>query len=375
MLNVTSDLFPPYPREDWRHHEEAVGKAMRRVMESGQYILGSEVDGFEIEWARYLGARGAVGVANGTDAIGLTLRALSIGEGHKVVIPSFAPSAVAAAVTRTGAEVLLADCDPQTLTMCPASLDAVLKSPAGQRVRAAFVVHLFGHVADWAALSAVAVSHGILLLEDAAQAHGAEWHGRKAGTLGKAAAFSFYPTKNLGALGDAGAIVSNDSALVQQVRLIRQYGWRTRYVSEVEGVNSRLDEMQAAILRVKLSALEASQEKRRVLAARYSERLGSLPEKVMVPEEKAGTRHGWHQYVVRTGRREKLKSFLASKGVPVTAYYPMGIHQQPAYSARSLAPVPLAETERAAAETLALPLHPHLSAAAVDFVCDLVEAF
>ncbi len=372
---MPSDLFPPYPREDWRCHEEAIAKAMRRVMESGQYILGAEVDGFELEWARYLGARGAVGVANGTDAIGLTLRALSIGVGDKVVIPSFAPSAVAAAVARTGAEILLADCDARTLTMCPVSLDAVLKSPAGQRVRAAFVVHLFGQVADWAALSAVAVSHGILLCEDAAQAHGAEWHGRKAGTLGKAAAFSFYPTKSLGALGDAGAIVTNDSALLQQARLIRQYGWRARYISEDEGVNSRLDEIQAAVLRVKLATLDEHLKKRRLLAARYAERLGALPDKLRIPEEMQGTRHGWHQFVVRTRRRDELKTFLTAKGVPVTAYYPAGIHQQPAYSARSLAPVPLAETERAAAETLALPLHPYLSAQSVDFVCDLIEAF
>ncbi|MDB6117266.1 MAG: eryC, partial [Verrucomicrobiaceae bacterium] len=195
MHYVQNELFPPFPREDWRHHQEPIEAAVRRVMESGRYILDAEGIAFEREWGAYLRARHVVGLASGTDAIGMMLRSLRIGRGDRVVIPSMAPGPVASGVARAGADILLSDCDPATFTMCPKSLDAVLKTQAARNVKAALVVHLFGHVADWEGLRKVAQAHGIELLEDAAQAHGAEWHGRKAGTLGKAAAFSFYPTK------------------------------------------------------------------------------------------------------------------------------------------------------------------------------------
>ena len=348
---------------------------MRRVLDAGRYILGAEGAGFEKEWAAYLGAAQAAGVASGTDAIELMLRALGIGCGDRVVIPSMAPVAVAAGVAQTGAEIVLADCDPQTLTLSPASLEAVLLSPAGCGVRAAVVVHLYGQVADWAALQAVALAHGIELLEDAAQAHGAEWQGRKAGTLGRAAAFSFYPTKNLGAMGDAGAVVTSDEVLADRVRSLRQYGWRERNISETEGLNSRLDEIQAAILRVKLGTLEEGLQARRRLAEHYSQRLDGMGTLARPPVEMGGTRHGWHLYVVRSSRRDALKSFLLARGVPVAVHYPAAIHQQPAYAGKVLAPGPLVETERAVAEVLSLPLHPYLPPKAVELVCDLIESF
>ena len=348
---------------------------MRRVLDAGRYILGAEGAGFEKEWAAYLGTGQAAGVASGTDAIVLMLRALGIGRGDRVVIPSMAPVAVAAGVTQTGAEIILADCDPQTLTLSPASLEAVLLSPAGRGVRAAVVVHLYGQVADWAALQAVALAHGIELLEDASQAHGAEWQGRKAGTLGRAAAFSFYPTKNLGAMGDAGAVVTSDELLAERVRSLRQYGWRERYISETEGLNSRLDEIQAAILRVKLGTLEEGLQARRRLAEHYSLRLAGMGSLARPPVEMEDTRHGWHLYVVRSSRRDALKSFLLSRGVPVAVHYPAAIHQQPAYAGKVLAPGPLVETERAVAEVLSLPLHPYLPSKAVERVCDLIESF
>ncbi len=375
MHYVQNELFPPFPREDWLHHQEPIEAAVRRVMESGRYILGEEGEAFEKEWAAYLKAKHAVGLASGTDAIGMMLRSLRIGQGDKVVIPSMAPGPVASGVARAGAEILLADCDPVTFTMCPASLDALLNSPAGRNVKAAVVVHLFGHVADWEGLLKVAQTHGIVLLEDAAQAHGAEWHGRKAGTLGKAAAFSFYPTKNLGAMGDAGAMVTDDKGLAEQARKRRQYGWNKRYVSEVEGVNSRLDEMQAAILRAKLTTLDKGLRARRKLALHYTERLEAMGAIARPPVERNGTKHGWHLYVIRSSRRDSLHSFLASKGVPVAVHYPAALHLQPAYAAKALAPVPLIETERAVAEVLSLPLHPYLSKEAVDAVCDLIESF
>lgn len=375
MPDVPNELFPPFPHEDWRRHQMPIEAAVRRMMESGHYILDVEGAAFEEEWAAYLSIRQVVGLASGTDAIEMMLRALRIGRGDKVVIPSMAPVPVAAGVARAGAEILLADCDPHTFTMCPASLDAVLQSTAGRGVKAALVVHLYGHVVDWAGLDRVAQAHGIELLEDASQAHGAEWHGRRAGTLGRAAAFSFYPTKNLAAMGDAGAMVTNDEELAEQARKRRQYGWSKRYVSEVEGVNSRLDEIQAAILRVKLATLNEAQQARRLLAERYAKRLGGVGKLATPPMQKEGTRHAWHLYVIRSSRRDSLQSFLLSKGVPVAVHYPVALHLQPAYAAKALAPVPLVETEKAVREILSLPLHPYLSPEAVDQVCHLIESF
>ncbi|MDB6138526.1 MAG: hypothetical protein JWO94_1598 [Verrucomicrobiaceae bacterium] len=375
MPDVPDELFPPFPREDWRRHQAPVEAAVRRVLESGHYVLDAEGEAFETEWAAYLHAQEAVGLASGTDAIGMMLRVLKIGPGDKVVIPSMAPVAVAAGVAREGAEILLADCDPATFTLCPQSLDALLRSPAGRAVKAAVVVHLYGHMADWDGLSKVAQQHGIDLLEDASQAHGAAWRSHKAGTLGRAAAFSFYPTKNLAAMGDAGALVTNDKSLALQARKRRQYGWSKRYVSELAGINSRLDEMQAAILRAKLPALDEALQVRRELAAHYSKRLKPMGLLARPPLEAKGTQHAWHLYVIRSSRRDSLHSYLHSKGVPVAVHYPVPIHLQPAYAAMAQAPLPLVETDRAVAEVLSLPLHPYLSTRALDYVCDLVEAF
>jgi dTDP-4-amino-4,6-dideoxygalactose transaminase len=236
-------------------------------MRGGQFILGHEVTCFEEEFAAYLGAGHVIGVGSGTDALELMLRALDIGSGDKVVVPAHAPSAVAAGVERSGASVLLADVESETMTLCPQARKKLLTSPAG--VKAAIVLHLYGHPADWAGLSRVAEEHGIELLEDAAQAHGASWKGRAIGTLGHMAAFSFYPTKNLGALGDAGAVVTSDAPLAERMRELRQYGWRQRCVSDRTGINSRLDELQAAVLRVKLPFLDAHISRRRQLAQHY----------------------------------------------------------------------------------------------------------
>jgi dTDP-4-amino-4,6-dideoxygalactose transaminase len=259
--------------EDCRHHRIGLDEAMRRVLDGGQFVLGREVECFEREFARFLNVGESVGVASGTDAIELMLRGLGIGRGDKIVLPALTADACAAGVNRAGAEVVLADIDAQTFTLCPHSLGKLLESPAGVAVKAVLVVHLYGQVADWAALRQVADLHGVFLLEDAAQAHGARWCGRMAGSLGHAAAFSFYPTKNLGALGDAGAVVTGDEMLGKRLRRLRQYGWRDRYVSEEMGVNSRLDELQAAFLRVKLQTLEENTTRRRALAAIYTQRL------------------------------------------------------------------------------------------------------
>ena len=265
---TTRSLFPTYPHADQLHHQVALHAAVRRVLESGSLILGAEMSAFESEFAAFLGVNHVVGVGSGTDAIELMLRALEIGSGSRVVVPAFAPSAVAAGVQRSGAEVVFADIERDTFTLCPEALDKLLRSPAGRGVKAALAVHLFGHPADWLNLQRVADEHGIPLLEDCAQAHGAGWHGRMTGTLGKMAAFSFYPTKNLAACGDAGAVATDDARLAERLGLIRQYGWQERNVSAIQGVNSRLDELQAALLRVKLGTLRDQVNQRRRLAAK-----------------------------------------------------------------------------------------------------------
>lgn len=361
----------PYPLADQRQHHVELANALQRVCDSGSYILGPEVQAFEAEFASFLGVNQVVGVASGTDAIELMLRALDIGPGSKVVVPSFAPSAVAAGVARSGAEPVFADIEPGTFTLCPAALDAVLRSEQGRGVKAALVVHLFGHPADWGSLQQVADSHGIHLLEDCAQSHGARWHGRMTGTLGSAAAFSFYPTKNLAALGDAGAVATNDPALAERLRLIRQYGWKQRNLSELAGVNSRLDELQAAVLRVKLSSLPESIHQRRRLAAEYDAKLRGTTT-VASPQVRGGCEPACHQYVVRCEHRDELLRYLQDADIPVAVHYPVPLHCQPAFGPGH---VPLPESERAAAEVISLPLHPYLSEAALAAVFDVIERF
>ncbi|WP_395751096.1 DegT/DnrJ/EryC1/StrS family aminotransferase [Prosthecobacter sp.] len=362
-----------YPKADLLRHEAAVAGALQRVCASGNYILGNEVAAFESEFAAFLGVDHAVGVANGTDAIEVILWALGIGPGSKVVVPSFAPSAVAAGVARSGAELVFADIEPDTLTLCPDALASLLRSPEGRGVKAALVVHMFGHPADWESLQLVAEEHGIELLEDCAQAHGAMYFEKITGTLGRAAAFSFYPTKNLAALGDAGAVATNDGELAERIRLIRQYGWKQRYISECAGMNSRLDEIQAAVLRVKLTSLHEGNLQRRRLGAEYDARLGSSPV-VKCPTVLGGCQHVYHQYVVRSERRDALLQHLQREGIPAAIHYPVPLHLQPAFASganREAQP----ESERAAAEVMSLPLHPYLAEEAVGAVCEAIERF
>ncbi|MEQ1750517.1 MAG: DegT/DnrJ/EryC1/StrS family aminotransferase [Prosthecobacter sp.] len=367
-----ANLFPHFPVADCRHHRKDLDEAIHRVLDSGQFVLGQEVQEFETEFAHYLNAGATVGVASGTDAIELMLRALDIGPGDKVVVPALTADASAAGVRRAGAEVLLADIDAATFTLSPQSLAALLSSPAGAGVKAVLVVHLYGQVADWTALQEVAAAHGVILLEDAAQAHGSLWCGRMAGTLGHAAAFSFYSTKNLGALGDAGAVVTNDESLAERARRLRQYGWRERYVSEETGINSRLDELQAAVLRVKLRTLTEQTSRRRELAATYTERLlnaGVVKPPITRPE----CEPAWHQYVVRSAEREVLRTHLVAAGIPAAVHYPRALHQQPAYAHCQTMPLPVAE--QAARKILSLPLHPYLSDEAAGVLCQTVNSF
>jgi len=362
--------FPAFPASDCQDQQDKIYLALQRVMSSGQFILGHEVSCFEEEFARYLGASYAIGVGSGTDAIELMLRALDIGAGDGVAVPAHAPSAVAAGVERAGATVLLADVEADTMTLCPLALKRLLSSPAGARVRAALVVHLYGHPADWAGLRQVAAEHGIELLEDAAQAHGARWNGQAVGTLGRMAAFSFYPTKNLGALGDAGAVTTSDAGLADRVRSLRQYGWQQRYISERAGINSRLDELQAAVLRVKLPFLDSHIIRRRLLAQHYSQAL-SQSDIVTCPATRADCEHAFHQYVIRSPQRDRLREHLERLGIPVAVLYPAALHQQPAWSDTGT----FYAAERAVAEVLSLPLQPFLTHEAVDQVIEAISTF
>ena len=344
--------------------------AIQGVLDSGRYILGSACKAFEEAFAAYHGVRHAVGVANGTDALELILRALDVGPGDHVVTVANTAVATVAAIGRTGAAPRFADIDADTLTMSPLSLERVLG--LDRAAKAVIVVHLFGQPADMAGLQAVAGRYGVPVVEDCAQAHGATWQQEKAGTLGRAGAFSFYPTKNLAAVGDGGAVITRDSALAERVRMLRQYGWRERYVSDVPGVNSRLDELQAAILLARLPQLDADNESRRAIARLYRRRLADL-RAVRLPVEQAGTGHVYHQFVVRVPQRADVMRALEAAGVGTAIHYPVAIHRQPAYRGVPLVE-PLPETERANEEILSLPMFPELTAEQAERVCAAVTA-
>ncbi len=329
---------------------------------------------FEQEFAAGVGVKHALGVANGTDAIELLLRGLEIGPGDVVLVPSHTAVASASGVARAGATPLLVDLDPVTCTLCPDSVERALRSEAGPRVKAVLAVHLYGHPCDMQRLQAVCETHGVILLEDCAQAHGAVLAGKRTGSMARGGAFSFYPTKNLGAIGDGGAITTNDDALAGRIREVRQYGWRQRYISAIEGVNSRLDEMQAAILRIKLQALDARNVTRQTLAARYTQGLQGVPG-VTAPAVPADGLHAYHLYVIQCENRDALMKHLLDAGVPVALHYPAAIHQQPGYARYASAEVPLTHTEGLMPRILSLPLHPYLAEAAVDYTVEMIRQF
>lgn len=385
----------------YRRLQPEIDAAVARVLAGGWYILGPEVAAFEAEFAAYLGARHAVGVASGTDALLLALRACGVGPGDEVITVSHTAVATVAAIELCGAAPVLVDIDPATYTLDPAGLATAITS----RTRAVVPVHLYGRPADMEAISTVARAHGLLVIEDCAQAHGATTGGRKVGTLGDAAAFSFYPTKNLGALGDGGAVVTNRPEVAEQVRLLRQYGWRERYISDMPGLNSRLDELQAAILRVRLRHLDEENAARRRLAKLYDAALiGTLPDRrpPTTAEETAAdnrpptfvgqatdTGHVYHLYVIEVsgqrsavgGRaigvassaRDALRERLAARGIGTGVHYPVPVHLQPAYAHLGLGPGSLWHTEAAARSVLSLPLYPDMPEATVTRVAEAVK--
>ena len=343
-----------------------IDAAIGRTLDSGWYILGRESTAFEEEFAAYVAGDsgqtvGCVGVNSGTDALRLALWAFNIGPGDEVITVAHTAVATAAAISMSGATPVFVDIDPVTYTLDPAALAAAITP----QTRAIIPVHIYGHPVDLAPVLAIAHAHNLRVIEDCAQAHGAMYQNRHVGTWGDIGCFSFYPTKNLGALGDGGAVISTDPALVAKVRLLREYGWtpQTRYVSQVPGMNSRLDELQAAILRVKLGYFDAWNDVRREMASLYA---AQLPAGIILPVERAGCRHVYHLYVVRVPNREGLRNQLTAAGVASAIHYPVPIHKQPAYG--EYAQLSLPHTEQAAGEILSLPMHPLLTPQQVEQV-------
>lgn len=336
--------------------------AYARVMDSGWMILGPELAAFEAEFAGFCGAAHAVGVGNGLDALVLALRAAGVGPGAEVIVPSHTFAATWLAVGAVGATLVPAEVDPATFTLDAAAAAAAVTP----RTAAIIPVSLYGHPCDMDPIMALAGRHGLFVLEDAAQAHGAAYRGRRTGSIAHATAFSFYPTKNLGALGDAGAVTTGDAALAERLRLLRNYGSQRKYVHEVAGVNSRLDELQAAFLRVQLARLDAGNGARRAAAGRYGAALADVPG-IVTPAEADWARHVHHLYVVRAQDRDGLQGRLAAAGVETLIHYPTPCHLQPAFAGLGLARGALPIAERLADEVLSLPLWPGMTMDEVDF--------
>ena len=352
------------PRDD---DAADVRAAIDRVIAHGWFVLGPEVDAFEREFAAASGAAHAVAVGNGTDAIALILRALGIGRGDEVITSPLSATYSALAILMAGARPVFVDVDPERLTLDPARIEAAV----GPRTRAILPVHLYGQAADMRAIERVAAARRLAIVEDCCQAHAATSDGRPVGTIGVAGAFSFYPTKNLAALGDGGAIVTRDRALADRLRRLRNGGQTDRYHHEEPGINSRLDELQAAVLRTRLPRLPAWTARRRALAARYRTRLADAGGVHVPPERDAG--HVYHLFVVRTAARADLQAHLAAQGVETLIHYPVPIPRQAAMADVEPADCPIAS--RACDEVLSLPLHPALGDADVDRIAEAVHAF
>jgi dTDP-4-amino-4,6-dideoxygalactose transaminase len=376
-MNAPLPMLPfADPGAGYRALQGEIDAAVARALASGWYILGKEGEAFEAEYAAWLGeGQHAVGCANGTDAIMLILRGLGIGPGSTVVTVSHTAVATVAAIEMAGATPLLLDIDPDSYTMDPDELASVLEAPPPglPPIRAVIPVHIYGQAADLARIQAACRKAGVALIEDCAQCHGARFQGRKLGTFGDAAAFSLYPTKNLGALGDGGVLTSPDKALAERIGAIRQYGWKQRYVSDLVGVNSRLDELQAAILRVKLKHLDAQNARRRAIAAQYDAALAGTG--LAPPARRAEAEHVFHLYVLRHPDRDAIMARLKAQGIGTGIHYPVPVHAQPAYAGRVvLGPAGCAETAQAAREVFSLPMYPELADAQVARVCEAIRA-
>ena len=375
MTTATENPIPVFlTKPQYLQLKPEIDAAIQEVLDTSNFVLGKQLQAFEQEFGAYLGVPHVVGVGSGTEAIHLALRALGVGAGDEVLTVSHTAVATTVAISSTGATPVFVDIDPATYTMDVEQLEA----KRTVRTRAIVPVHLYGHPAEMGPLLDFARRHNLLVVEDAAQAHGAAYEGRKCGTMGQATAFSFYPTKNLGAYGDGGAVVTEDPEVARRLTMLRNYGWDPdpshRYYSLLKGVNSRLDEMQAAILRVKLRHLEEGNEQRRRLAGIYDEHLAGLPG-VTRPVEAPWGHHVYHLYVIRAEGRDALQRHLRAQQIGAQIHYPEPVHLQQAYADMGYAKGSLPQTERACQEILTLPMYPELPPEDVVRVARAIRAF
>jgi dTDP-4-amino-4,6-dideoxygalactose transaminase len=356
------------PKAQYLAHQQEIDDALARVLHSGWYILGQEVEQFEQEFSQYIGVAHGVGVGSGTEAIHLALGACDIEKGDEVITVSHTAVATVSAIVCAGATPVLVDIEPDRFSIDPHKIKAAITA----RTKAIVVVHLYGHPADLDPIQDIAKEHDLRIIEDCAQAHGARYKDKRVGSYGDMACFSFYPTKNLGALGDGGMVVTDNRALAEKALLLRQYGWAERYISHTQGWNTRLDEIQAAILRVKLKHLDQDNTKRIALADMYNAALRSLD--IKLPRCRPDCTHVYHLYVLRTQKRDELLTHLRERGIGAAIHYPAPVHLQPAY--RSLCPEGgLPQTTRAAQEILSLPMYPELNENDVTQVISVMQDF
>jgi dTDP-4-amino-4,6-dideoxygalactose transaminase len=364
---MTTPIAMADPVAEYRLLKVAIDGAVAAVLGSGRFVLGPEGEALERALAAYVGTPHAVGVNSGTDALHLALVAAGIGPGDEVIVPGFTFIATAEAVSHSGATPVFADIDPQTFNLDPRSLREVTTP----RTRAVIVVHLFGQCSALDDIAAICDETGLLLIEDCAQALGADYDGRRAGSWGAFGAFSFYPTKNLAAAGDAGLVTTREESHDRALRMLRHHGSAQTYRHERIGWNSRLDELQAAVLRVKLSHLDAFNERRRDNARAYRERLADVA--IELPYEHGRGQHVYHQFTIQSERRDALRQALTDDGIASGVFYPMPLHRQPAYeTARPLRPLPACE--RSAERVLSIPIHPFLAESDIDRICGVIRA-
>jgi dTDP-4-amino-4,6-dideoxygalactose transaminase len=349
---------------------EEIDAAIRRVLDSGWYLLGPELEAFEAEWAAWCGAKHTVGVSNGLDAMHLILRAWGIGKGDEVIVPSNTYIASWLAVTMAGADPVPVEPEWETCLINPQSIEAAITP----RTKVIMAVHLYGHPCDMKSILEIARQHGLKVIEDAAQAHGAEIAGKRIGSHGDAVAWSFYPSKNLGALGDAGAVTTDDETLANAIKILRNYGSAKRYVNEFTGFNNRLEEIHAAVLRVKLAKLHEWNQRREALAQNYQAAFADLP--LNLPVVHRNAKHAWHLYTIRHPRRDAIREHLQARGIGTLIHYPIPPHRQKAYANHRVSNQNYPIAEKIHNEILSLPLGPHLTTSDQAQVIDaVIESF
>ena len=355
------------PKAQYLSHKKEIDKAIAETLESGWYILGQQAKIFEQEFANYIGAKHAIGVGSGTEALHVALKACDVGPGDEVITVAHTAVATISAIELCGASPVLVDIEEDYYTMDPLKIEALITS----RTKAIVAVHLYGQPVDLNQITAIGRKHGLRIIEDCAQCHGALYQSKRTGSIADIGCFSFYPTKNLGAIGDGGATVTNDQALAEKMILLREYGWAERYISHISGWNSRLDELQAAVLRVKLKTLDEDNGCRAKIAKVYDLALSEMG--LIIPAKRKDATHVYHLYVVRSKHRDELKKYLQKKEIATGIHYPVPVHLQKAYFGRLKGSDALPVTERFAVEILSLPMYPELSESEVEITIQAIR--